>query len=217
MERKGLIIGVVALAALGVALLVLFSGRSDERTADGPVARLDARTGRVVSASGGNGASVVGAAGGGPSSTSRNAAAADDAGAPLPRPVRPTPTGPIEPSRTVPRELPNSAQAADRSAGWRLGRTRRQLEIIQPRIAQLHAVLADLEQRGDAAAIAHQQTVIQRFETRLAELRADQAELEAQARRDGTLGEADRGYQDSDTGEANRAPARMTPGGDVTR
>jgi hypothetical protein len=211
-ERKGSIVGVLALVALGAGLVFFLSRGNGDARGDG-VARLDAQSGRVVSGTAGGSASEGEGSGG--SVASREGPRVVGDGGVATRPVLPTPVGPIQANRTVPAraDVPRSADAAQQSSGWRLGQTRRQLEVIQPRIAMLRRALADLEQRGDAAAIEQQRAVVQRFENRLTELREDQMRFEEEARRDGTLAEADRGYQDTMTTETARAPARaVAPG-----
>jgi hypothetical protein len=100
---------------------------------------------------------------------------------------------------------------AGHSAGWRLGYTRGRIAVIEPRIARLREVLADLEARGDATAVERQRAILQRFENRLASLRQEETELEAEARRDGTLGEVEEGMQAVDLSQGERAPLRRAP------
>ncbi len=92
-------------------------------------------------------------------------------------------------------DLPRGdAEESEHSAGWRLGQNRHHLEIVQPRIAHMQELIRGFEERGETAAAEQQRTILQRFQTRLDELRAEQTVLTTQAQQDGTLGEADDGY-----------------------
>lgn len=211
MERKGrsqgAILGaaVAALALVGLLFVVLRpEGGAEE------VARIDARSGRLVSDPGGSPGGS-----GGPGGTGRPATVGADGGVPRP------PRGPleasrveasrVEASRTVPALTDRPRDPGEgQSSGWRLGQTRRQIEVASTRTEWLRAALADLERRGNAAAVEAQREVVQRFERRLEELRADAATLEARAREDGSLDDAQTGYDATDLELGQRAPARET-------
>ncbi len=127
----------------------------------------------------------------------------------------PPPPSPLPRSgRTAPPivDMPGNAQDSEHSAGWRLGQTRHNLEIIQPRIAHMEQLVQDFEARGDTAAAEQQRRILERFQNRLTELRQDETELEAQARQDDSLGDVQTGY-DEGADERERPPARVTPTG----
>src|SRR5690606_38094784 len=113
-------------------------------------------------------------------------------------PTSPPASPGIEPQR--------AEMEASRSAGWRLGRTRARIALIEPRIARLREMVEQFEQRGDAEGAERQRRVLTRFENRLAELRTEERDFEAQAQRDGTLGEAQQGYEEEQSNVVVRRP-----------
>jgi hypothetical protein len=218
-RQLGRLIGAILGVLISIGIFAWKSMRSPGP--DEEAARIDARSGRIARSVEGESAGAAGGARSG-----RGADAVGDGGVgsgstgagPAARPVLPTPSGPVEADRTAPPiEVPRSAEASERSAGWRLGQTRALIEVAQSRVTRLREVLAQLEQRGDAAAVERQRAVVERFDTRLSELRADLTDLETEARRDGTLGEAEAGYRESQTDEAARPPARETASGAIVR
>lgn len=209
--------GAVALVLLVFGLVLYL--RSGEGEGSEAMARLGGESGRLASSRGGDGTGgvVSGESPSGPHAPQRTVQAVGDGGVPL-RPVLARPSGPVQANRTVPPiDAPRSAQNQGRSAGWRLGETRRLIEIADSRITRLRAVLADLERQGDPDAIERQRAVLQRFETRMSDLREEEAAFEAQARQEGTLGEVQRGYDESETNEASRPVVRETAPGVIQR
>lgn len=191
MERKAWIAGVVAIAAVGVVAYAVWGGEEDgageaaqiERAGERPVD--DATSGQPGTSSGE------------PSTADRDRARhataarlAADGG------VRPRRRPPIEQGDPAPSRRGELRQGlnADRSAGWRLGRARARIALVESRVARMRDAMAELERRGESA--ERQQVVLRRFETRLADLREEETELEAQATEDGTLGDVEQGMRE---------------------
>src|SRR5690606_14475948 len=98
---------------------------------------------------------------------------------------------PMAPSARRGNEPQRAQLDENRSAGWRLGQTRARIELVEQRVALLRERVRELEQRGDTENAERQRRILARFENRLAELRTEERDFEAEARRDGTLGEAE--------------------------
>ena len=117
------------------------------------------------------------------------------------------------------REIEGPARADDEaeSAGWRLGRARRRIELLEDRAARTEAIRARLESEGRTDVAARQQRVIDRTRARLEETRASLSELETEARREGSLADAERGYEEGEGGGSADSPARGAPGEQAAR
>ena len=111
----------------------------------------------------------------------------------------------------TPEELPGNATDTEHTSGWRLGQSRRRIVILQSRLARLHAQLELLEQQGRTDVAARQRAVLDRFEARLGEMRAEEQELLPLAERDGTMGEVDRGYEEGETESERPTSPAITP------
>ncbi len=109
-------------------------------------------------------------------------------------PALPPATSPLAPGHTIDAPAPREADEATETTGWRLGATRRRIEQADHRLGLLRGQLATLEARGDGDTAARQRRVVDRFEERLEELRADEDALRAEAAADGTLADEDTGY-----------------------
>lgn len=100
---------------------------------------------------------------------------------------------------------------ADRSAGWRLGQARARIAIVEPRIARMRELIAGFEERGETEAAQRQRVIMQRFETRLGELRTEETALAAQAQSDGTLGEEQQGFDATHVADRPPIPVAAPP------
>ncbi len=145
---------------------------------------------------------------------------ADGGIARLPAPPRGLPVPPGLPGgrtrESAPSVLPGpEAQGgtpdAERSAGWRLGQARARIATVEPRIARMRELIAGFEERGETEAAQRQRVIMQRFETRLAELRTEETELATQAQSDGTLGEEQQGFDATHVADRPPIPVAAPP------
>lgn len=195
MERRGWIfaLGALVLVAAGVAVASSFT----DDDGDAPPARLgEDPERRRASHAGGPGSSSGSATEG--RATARRGAGPVDGG-----PLGQVPTGAAAPAARAPsgndEELPGNATDHEHSAGWRLGQARRRISILEPRLARYRARVQTLRDEGDTALAERQQAVVERIERRMGELRTQERELADAARADGTLDEAERGFEEGET------------------
>lgn len=203
MERKGWIA-----AGLGALIVVggvaFFALRGEEKPVDGR-ARIEAAAAEGGGGSAGGGLGTATAEGGEPSEPARGlgqaASAYADAGVAL------------ESARLSTRgRFRRDESAEGRSAGWRLGRTRARIELAETRVAQLREAVANFENNGEDELAERQRAVLRRFENRLASLRQEEVELEAEATREGSLGDVEQGAREGlDARERDRRPASRIP------
>ncbi len=198
MQRKGLLIGALALLVLALGLGIWM--QKQEESDHTPTSPIDAE-GRPRSASAGS----LGLAPDAPEVreprrrppplVQDGGVAAVPPGLPGGRTREPAP----------PRVEAQGAQAdAEQTTGWRLGQTRARIGIVEARVARMREAIASFEERGETENAERQRRILTRFETRLEELRTEQSELEPQARADGTIGDADRGFEETNAGQTNR-------------
>jgi hypothetical protein len=105
------------------------------------------------------------------------------------------------------RALQNRVNEAEQTNGFRVGVARRRIEIIESRRRNMIQLAEGFERDGNTELAERQRSVIARFDERLEEMRGELGTLESGARSDGTIGDAQSGY-DSLEEEANRAAIR---------
>lgn len=169
------------------------------------------------------------AAGGGGSGGGGSAAAANDAGRPqgLVRrllgdggvgrvAVRSSadPSGPVQSAVPPDRGVPRNAGDEDHSAGWRLGQTRARIEILEGLVERYQTAYDGFVAEGNTDTATRQRVTLDRVTGRLARTRELETELRQEARGDGTLGEAQTGYEE---GEPTRIRQRAAGGTVGTR
>jgi hypothetical protein len=108
-------------------------------------------------------------------------------------------------------ELPRNATDSEHSTGWQLGQTRRRIAILSSRLERIRAQADSLEQQGRPDVAARQRAVLERFEVSLREMREQEQELLPLAERDGTMGEAERGYEEGETESERPTSPAVTP------
>lgn len=107
------------------------------------------------------------------------------------------------------RELPGNAHDHEQSSGWRLGQARRRISMLESRVERYRANLRDLDPSGPASLSAERQrSLLERTEARLRELREQERELAAMARSDGTISDAERGFEEGEH-ETVRPPVQI--------
>lgn len=207
MERKGIIIG--AALAVGALALGVWLASGDESASSGRIRAID-RDSRDR-----------------PRSFGSQAVENDDREArpaPMPpsgEPARPIPSQPLyAPAIRAPQGAEESEESlrpprldphADRSSGWRLGRARAQITLVESRVAALRERVSAFEAQGDGQLAERQRMVLTRFENRLTQLRQEEATLQQEATADGTIGEVELGIRENTMPErpivgAPRAP-----------
>lgn len=118
-------------------------------------------------------------------------------------PNEPTASG-VRPSRGIPREALDEGQ----SSGWRLGQARRRIAILEDRERVYQAAVDRFVADGNEETAARQRVVLERVQSRLVEIREDEARLAGEAAADGTMGDVDTGYE-----EGERGPSEPIQGG----
>ncbi|MFK7986492.1 MAG: hypothetical protein AB8I08_10700 [Sandaracinaceae bacterium] len=111
---------------------------------------------------------------------------------------RPTPIGGVPGgSARVAARAQAEADDAERSNGWRAGQRRRQVEVLEARVERLREAVGQLREEGRSDLADRQQSIVERIDARADEVREELGELRAAAQADGTLAEAEQGYEDS--------------------
>lgn len=102
---------------------------------------------------------------------------------------------------------------AQQSAGWRLGATRRRIEVLSNRLDEMNARVAEFESTGRAELAERQRGVIERFDTRLEELREMEGQLATRAAEDGSADDEQTGYDEAEPNRRSAAAGRPGEGG----
>lgn len=213
MERKGLLVGAVVLVLLALGLGIWINREESTGRASSDDDESEAASG---SRGGVASASPIGDRDDGePGSRSERPRSYEEDGG-VPQRVVALPSGlPGGQARMPAPRVPENQRAvadSEETTGWRLGQARQRISVLEPRIERMQALVAGFEERGETAAAERQRTIMQRFETRLGELRTEVTDLEAQATADGTLRDAERGFQESaQTGVRSAVPGIAPP------
>ncbi len=210
MQQRGWIVALVAVVLVGLALyLSLDDGGAGD-------ARETPRMTAPAASAGGGGAHVAEGSPGGPVSAGAPRRSGADGGVAVahvgvrtdfPEPGARTPTG-VPVSRGLPRSDPD----ADRSAGWRLGQTRRRVALLESRVTLYQDAVDRFVAEGRDDLAGRQRAVLERIQRRVVEFREEEAELLEAAQAEGTMGEVDQGYEEGEPDNPQRAaPAGVSP------
>ena len=100
-----------------------------------------------------------------------------------------------------PSVLPNPARRAGDefvSNGYELGRTRSRIQHLEERLVAFRERVAELEESGQSDLAAQQQSIVERMEGGLARLQESERVLATRAEEDGSMGDLQRGLDDTD-------------------